>query len=50
MYDVLIKLITFAVTISEFNFHGDSYVFGLQIVIWASDDILGNVLTFISMS
>jgi hypothetical protein len=33
MYDVLIKLISFAVAITEFNFHGDSYVFGLPIVI-----------------
>jgi hypothetical protein len=30
MYDVLIKLIPFAIAISEFNFHGDGYVLGLQ--------------------
>jgi hypothetical protein len=29
MYDGLIKLIPFAVAITEFNFRGDSYVFGL---------------------
>ena len=33
MYDVLIKLIPFEIAITEFNFHGDSCVFGLQIVI-----------------
>ena len=29
MYDVLIKLIPFTVAVTEFNFHGDSHVFGL---------------------
>jgi hypothetical protein len=29
MYDVLIKLIPFAIAITEFNFHADRYVFGL---------------------
>ena len=50
MYDVLIKLNPFEVAINEFYFHGDSCVFGLQIVNWASDEILDSVLTFISIA